>query len=286
MAKKGGLGKGLNALFADNAQESGILTLKISEVEPNKANPRVDFDEQALMELSESIAEHGVLQPIVVRPIPTGYYQIVAGERRWRASRMAGLTEIPAIIKELDDITTMEIALIENLQRENLNPIEEARGYSMLMELHGMTQEQVAKRVGRSRPAVANAIRLLSLPPNVVDSVRSGEISVGHAKALLMFSPERIHDTFERIRAANLTVRQLEEMSKDDKPDSHTPVKTGKPQKRDNYYKELEIILTNELGRRVRVLPKQGGSGTLELEFLDKDDLKSISEVMMTIKKN
>ena len=184
--RKGGLGKGLEALFVENeTDEITPSTLKIGEIEPNRGQPRHDFDETALAELADSIREHGVLQPLLVRPMPNGKYQIVAGERRWRASRMAGLTELPVIIRDLDEAAAMEVALIENLQRSDLNPMEEAMGYQELMQQHGYTQEQVAKRVGKSRPAVANALRLLALPEETARLVRDGKLSSGHARALL-----------------------------------------------------------------------------------------------------
>ena len=188
MAKKlGGLGKGLNAIFIenDNEDKSGGVTLNISEIEPNRSQPRKEFDENALSELAQSISEHGLLQPLLVRPLPLGGYEIVAGERRYRACRMAGLTEIPVIIRELDETQTMELALIENLQREDLTPLEEAEGYSVLVDEHNMTQEEVARSVGKSRPAIANALRLLKLPDSVKEYLKEGKISAGHARAWL-----------------------------------------------------------------------------------------------------
>ena len=187
MAKQRGLGKGLEALFADNdtAGEQGAVTLKLSEIEPNREQPRKRFDEEALTQLAESIRIHGVIQPLLVRPAAGGTYQLVAGERRWRAARMAGLTEVPAVIKELSEQEAMELALIENLQREDLNPIEEALGYQELMDAYGFTQEQVAKRVGKSRSAVANALRLISLPEEIRPMLEDGSLSAGHARALL-----------------------------------------------------------------------------------------------------
>ena len=187
MARKSGLGKGLDALFVDNSTDhaNGVVTLRISEIEPNKNQPRKDFDENALAQLADSIAEHGVLQPLLVRPMTNGGYQLVAGERRWRASKMAGLSEVPVVVQEMTDTEAMEIGLIENLQREDLNPIEEALGYRELIDAHQMTQDMVAQRVGKSRPVVANALRLLNLPDGVVKMVRSGALSAGHARALL-----------------------------------------------------------------------------------------------------
>ena len=191
--KKRGLGKGLDALFVDNAveSESRVNALPIAEVEPNRDQPRKEFDQEALEELAASIAEHGVLQPILVRPV-SGGYQIVAGERRWRAARLAGLVEIPAVIKEMTDQEVGQAALVENLQREDLNPVEEALGYHQLMEQFGMTQEQVAKKVSKSRPAVANAVRLLGLPEEVLAFLRAGSLTAGHAKALLSLKEEEL----------------------------------------------------------------------------------------------
>ena len=212
--RKGGLGKGLEALFVENeTDEITPSTLKIGEIEPNRGQPRHDFDETALAELADSIREHGVLQPLLVRPMPNGKYQIVAGERRWRASRMAGLTELPVIIRDLDEAAAMEVALIENLQRSDLNPMEEAMGYQELMQQHGYTQEQVAKRVGKSRPAVANALRLLALPEETARLVRDGKLSSGHARALLGL-PEAgmIPALAERICQEGLSVRETERL--------------------------------------------------------------------------
>lgn len=218
MAKKlGGLGKGLNAIFIENDSETegGTVTLKISEIEPNRTQPRKEFDEQALSELAESISQHGLLQPLLVRPLTLGGYQIVAGERRYRASRMAGLTEVPVIIKELTDTETMEIALIENLQREDLSPVEEALGYKALIDEHGFSQEEVAKSVGKSRPAVANALRLLKLPDNIMEYLKDGKISAGHARALLTLENEELMtELADEIVAKDLSVRQVEKICK------------------------------------------------------------------------
>ncbi|MEE1105802.1 MAG: ParB/RepB/Spo0J family partition protein, partial [Ruminococcus sp.] len=190
----GGLGKGLGAIFIenDNEESGGAVKLKISEIEPNRSQPRKDFDEEALGELADSISKHGLLQPILVRPLPLGGYEIVAGERRYRASRMAGLTEVPVVIRELTESETMELALIENLQREDLSPLEEAQGYDVLISDHGFTQEEVAKSVGKSRPAVANALRLLKLPESIAAYLKEDKISAGHARALLTLPNEEI----------------------------------------------------------------------------------------------
>ncbi|MGN0459992.1 MAG: ParB/RepB/Spo0J family partition protein, partial [Ruminococcus sp.] len=216
MAKKGGLGKGLSAIFMENESEdqNSTVTLKISEIEPNKDQPRTDFDDKALSELAESIALHGVLQPLLVRPLVYGGYQIVAGERRYRASRMAGLTEVPVVIRELDDKETMELALIENLQRENLTPIEEAKGYKTLMDTYGFTQEQVSSSVGKSRSAVANSLRLLNLPEEIIDLLSQGKITGGHARALLSLeSAEEMLKISREIIDKDLSVRQTEKLT-------------------------------------------------------------------------
>ena len=217
MAKKmGGLGKGLSAIFIENDSENSneAVTLRISEIEPNREQPRKDFDEEALAELSSSIMQFGVLQPILVRPIIGGGYQIVAGERRYRASRMAGLTEIPAVIRELSDDETMELAMIENLQREDLTPIEEAKGYKVLIETYDMSQEEVAKSMGKSRSAIANTLRLLLLPDDVIEMVEIDEISPGHARALLSLeSKEQMSAVAEDVVKKGLTVRQVEKNS-------------------------------------------------------------------------
>lgn len=279
MAKKGGLGKGLDALFKDNeADVSGsLMQLRVSDVEPNKDQPREKFDEQALAELADSIREHGVLQPIVVRAIPGGSYQIIAGERRWRACRIAEITEIPAVIIEAEDSKVMELALIENLQRQDLSILEEAQGYKTLMENYRMTQEQVAKRVGKSRPVVANAMRLLSLPPRVLDELMQGEISPGHARVLAGIEDEdRVDALLSRIITEGLTVRQLEKLSKEE------PTKEPKPEKKeestwgDSWYKEVELSLRDTLGRKVKV-SKKGKSGTLEIQFYSREELEDIA---------
>ena len=214
--KKGGLGKGLDALFVENdTGDTSSVTLRISEIEPNREQPRKYFDEEALTELADSIRQHGVIQPLLVRPMENGTYQLVAGERRWRASRMAGLTEVPVVIKDLSEIEAMELALIENLQRQDLNPIEEAVGFQQLMERYSMTQEQVASRVGKSRPAVANALRLLNLPEQVVAMVQSGEVSPGHARALLKLEDEeQILDIAKKIQKGRYSVRDVEKLTK------------------------------------------------------------------------
>lgn len=279
-AKKGGLGRGLDALFLDNAIDDigtgGPVTLKLNEIEPNKEQPRKTFDEKALRELANSIERNGVLQPLLVRPMTDGSYQLVAGERRWRASRMAGLSEVPVVIKEMDDETAMEIALIENLQREDLNPIEEAEGLQLLIERYNLTQEEAAARVGRSRPAVANALRLLGLPENIRDLAKTGKISAGHARALLGFEKEAdMLKTAEEITKKDLSVRDVENLAKQGRKDGAKT--SSKKNKRDTFYDEVELALSNTLGRKVKVNASRNG-GTLEMEFFDKEDLKKLAK--------
>lgn len=281
MAKrKGGLadGMGLDRIFQENESESGgVLTLKIDEIEPNRDQPRTEFEEEALLSLCDSIKENGVLQPILVRPIFGGGYQIVAGERRYRASLMAGLSEIPAIIRELDDKKTMEIALIENLQRENLNPVEEALGYRTLMDTYSMTQEEVATSVGKSRPAIANALRILKLPEYVLALVSEGKLSAGHARALAAIEdPDKICALAEEIVEKGLSVRFAEQAAKPEK-EKKAKEKASKP----NYYKEVEIALTESLGRKISVSKaKSGKGGALTIEFYSDDELKSFANLL------
>ena len=278
MAKKqSGLGKGLGALMLENSVEemTPTNTLPLNEIVPNKEQPRKTFDEGALQELADSITQHGVLQPLLVRPLPAGGYQLVAGERRWRASRMAGLKEVPVVIKELSDVETMEIAIIENLQREDLNPIEEAEGLQALIDRCGFTQEELAVSVGKSRPAIANSLRLLKLPQEVRDMTRDGKISAGHARALLAFDNEAmIYEAAESIIRNNLTVRDVERLAK---MAEKTGVTSGKRTKRrDSFYDEVELSLTEVLGRRVKVYNGRG-KGTLEIEFYSAEDLKDLA---------
>ena len=276
---KGGLGAGLDTLFSDNTNDIQVKkTLRTSEIEPNRDQPRKAFSDEAITALADSIREHGMLQPILVRPIGTGGYQIVAGERRWRAARMAGLDEVPVNIRELSDLETMQIAIIENLQRENLNPIEEAAGYNELIEKFGMTQEKVAKMVGRSRSAVANAVRLLALPERVQKMVKNGEISAGHARALLGFEDEEmLIATALKAADGSLTVRQVEKAAQ--KSSEHTEESVGEKsnKKIDNYFKEMELSLNERLGRKVKV-DYGKNKGALILEFYDKNDLAALAE--------
>ena len=275
-AKKSGLGKGLEALFAENAvEEQGkAITLRLLEIEPNRDQPRKQFDEEALSELSASIAQHGILQPLLVRPLPGGGYQLVAGERRWRAARMAGLEEVPAVIRELTDREAAELAMIENLQREDLNPMEEAKGYQTLMETYGMTQEEAARAVNKSRPAVANALRLLQLPDEVAEMVAEGRLSAGHARAVLSFSEEERLPAAQEAAEKGLTVRELERRAKAARaPKKNSPATAFS---RDSFDHEVELALTEQMGRRVRVSEKNGG-GLLQIEFYDQEDLRSLA---------
>lgn len=278
MAKKlSGLGRGLDSLFADNSVEeinSSVNKLRIMEIEPNHNQPRKDFDEKALSELAESIEQHGVLQPLVVRPLANGSYQLVAGERRWRAARIAGLTEVPVVIKELTDEEVIEIAMIENLQREDLNPLEEALGYRYMMDELKITQEQAAEKVGKSRPAVANALRLLKLPNEVQEMVKNNLISPGHARALLGFdSDDMILQTAKMIIKEDLSVRDVETLVKKSKKVPKAP----KKQIRDKFFSEVELALVENLGRKVKIKEAKQDAGVLEIEFFDKDDLEGLA---------
>ena len=285
MAKKGGLGKGLDALFLDNDAQvgEGLMSLRISAIEPNKDQPRDRFDQIALSELADSIREHGVLQPIVVRSMPGGSYQIIAGERRWRASRMAGLSEIPAVVVEAGDDKVMELALIENLQREDLTIIEEAMGYRVLMETYGFTQEQVARRMGKSRPVIANALRILNLSPEALNRLEKGELSPGHARVLAGLESQELMDSLaaETVKSG-LTVRQLEKLAAQQeapKEKLSLPEKAAKEESAwgDSGYREMEISLGETLGRKVRIRKGSVG-GVLELEFFSPGDLSRLAE--------
>ena len=279
MAKQSGLGKGLGALMLENNTDSMVSTstLNINEITPNKEQPRKTFDEEALQELADSIRQHGVLQPLLVRPLTTGGYQLVAGERRWRASRIAELKEVPVIIKELSDTEAMEIAIIENLQREDLNPIEEAEGLQALIDKCGYTQEEVAVSVGKSRPAITNSLRLLRLPEEVRSLTKDGFISAGHARALLAFdNPAMMLECAEQIVAKKLTVRDVEKMAK--RPVSK-PSAVTKQKRRDSFYDEVELALSEALGTKVKVYNGRN-KGTLEIDFYTLEDLKNIANAI------
>lgn len=276
--KKGGLGRGLESLFNENAtDEKGVVTLRLSEIEPNRNQPRTNFDEDALSELADSIQKHGLIQPIVVRPTSSGVYQIVAGERRWRACRMAGLSEVPVVIKELDDKNYYEIALIENLQREDLNAVEEAQGYRTLIDAYGLTQEQVAESVGKSRSAVTNALRLLNLNEAALKALENGKITAGHARAILAADTKEKAAEMLKAALSGASVRELEVMAK-------TAVKTVKltpPTAKNNFYSEVEISLKNELGRKVEIKSKGKGKGTITLEFYSDEELADFAKKLV-----
>ena len=269
MSAKKGLGRGLEGLFDENANEkASSVEIRLSEIEPNKNQPRKDFDDEALSALAESIAEHGLIQPIVVRPTASGRYQIVAGERRWRACRMAGLQFVPAIIKELDDKAYFETALIENLQREDLNALEEAQGYKTLIETYGLTQEQVSKSIGKARATVTNALRLLNLTKKEQAALREGKITAGHARALLSCDIADLREQMLAAAIAGASVRELEKMAK---TPAAKPKKTSAP--RDTFFDEVAISLKQSLHRKVYIKPKTGGKGSITLEFYSKDEL-------------
>lgn len=284
--EKKGLGAGLDVLFGANdfdETEGELLTLPISKVEPRKEQPREYFDEQALAELADSIAQYGLIQPITVRKLDSGYYQIIAGERRWRASRLAGLDEVPVRVIEADDRLTAELALVENLQREGLNPIEEAKGYRTLIEAHGLTQDEVAKSVGRSRPAVTNALRLLSLSPKVLEMVEKGELSAGHARALLTVSEaDKQLDAANEVIRKSYSVRKTEQLasrlSKEAKsePSKATGISV-------DYAAEVSEQLSKLLGRRVKLTDGKK-TGRIELEFYGADDREALINALKKLK--
>ena len=283
-ARKSGLGRGLSEIFMQNESEdiNSIVTLKISEIEPNKKQPRQDFEPEALNELSDSIAQHGVLQPLVVRPVFGDGYEIVAGERRFRAARMAGLTEVPVVIRELTDEQTMELALIENLQREDLSDLELAMGYQSLMKEYDLTQEQIAGIVNKSRSSVANALRLTKLPESVKTLLTNGDISSGHARAILGLNNDDImeavaREVIENEMSVRETEKRVQEINNDGEviPEKKVVVKE-KTDKRPQYYREVELSLTESFGRKVSVNQKNKSSGTLVLEFYGEDDLKEL----------
>lgn len=279
MAKKqSGLGKGLGALMLENSVDDGLSTsaLPLNDIIPNRDQPRKTFDETALAELADSIRQHGVLQPLLVRPLPEGNYQLVAGERRWRAARAAGLSEVPVVVKELSDTEAMELAIIENLQREDLNPIEEAEGLQALADKCGYTQEEIAASVGKSRPAIANALRLLRLPEEVREMTKEGKISAGHARALLAFDNEAMMlEAANRIVSHKLTVRDVEKMAKS--PRRAAAQRRAKA--RDSFYDEVELSLSEILGRKVKVV-NSGNRGTLEIEYYSQEDLKALANAL------
>ena len=286
MASNKGLGKGLGALLGDFAEEpaesSAYQLLPIYKVEPNPDQPRQDFDEEELQALADSITVHGVIQPLTVRQLSSGYYQIIAGERRWRAARLANLSEVPVVVMEADDKKAMELALIENLQRQDLNPVEEALGYQVLIEQYGLTQEEAATRVGKSRPAVANALRLLGLCPEVLEKVKKGELSAGHARAILTLKTEKKQlEAAQKIIALALSVRQAEtlckNMNKEPQPEKQTVFAV-------DYVAECEKNLSKHLGRGVKIVNGKR-KGRFELEFYGQEDLQHLLEILMRLEK-
>ena len=279
--KKSGLGRGFDAIFADNSVEdistgNSTTKVKLLDIEPNREQPRKQFDEEALSELSDSIAQHGVLQPLLVRPMPDGGYQLVAGERRWRASRMAGLTEVPVVIRDLTDAQVAELALVENLQRENLNPLEEANGYKELSDKFGYTQEKISEIVGKSRPSIANALRLLNLPEDVQEMVSDGSLSMGHARAILSLPDDKMKTDLAKLVIQNdLSVRETERIARNMVKEAP---KKSKAKKRNPYYDEAELALSEVLGRKVKIT-KSSKKGALEIEFFDDADLKKLLKI-------
>lgn len=281
-----GLGRGLNALLGDPelpAQGEGSVTLPISQVEPGLNQPRKRFDEDALADLAESIRVHGIIQPLTVRRLASGYYQIIAGERRWRAAKAAGLQEVPAVIIEADDRKVMELGLIENLQREDLNPAEEARGYRTLMEEYGLTQEQVAQQMGKSRPAITNTLRLLALPDEVMSLMEDGSLSAGHARAILGAPTAALQkEAAARVVKEQLSVRQTEALvkalqkEKKEKPKSDAPDLSL-------YLGELEKDLGSRLGRKVKIAHR-GKKGRIELEYYNEQDLEALLTLLQGLK--
>ena len=279
--EKKGLGAGLGALFGEeNVQGEDVSTLPLAKIEPRTEQPREFFDEEALQSLADSIARYGLIQPITVRPLPSGYYQIIAGERRWRAARLAGLTEVPVRMMEADDRTTAELALVENLQREDLNPIEEAKGYQLLIEEYGFTQEEAAKSVGKSRPAVANALRLLNLSPEVMHLVETGELSAGHARALVSVSEPALQlQAAKEILSKALSVRKAETLAAKVLKKSREEEKEDAPETEDgvDYAKEVSSELSKLFGRKVLLKDKKG-NGKIELEYYGADDREFLIE--------
>ena len=284
MASQKGLGKGLGALLGDfndaPAEQTPYRLLPIYKVEPNPDQPRHDFDPEELEALAASITEHGILQPLTVREVSSGYFQIIAGERRWRAARLANLDEVPAVVIEADDKKAMELALIENLQRQDLNPVEEALGYQTLMSDHGLTQEETAQRVGKSRPAVANALRLLNLCPEVLAVLRKGAISAGHARAILTLkTPQQQQEVAQKVCALDLSVRQTELLCKNmDKP----ALEKKAPDMAVDYVAECEKSLSKHLGRGVKIVNGKR-KGKFELEFYGQEDLQNLLDALMKL---
>lgn len=284
--KPSGLGRGLGALLGDdvmNADAQTVTTLPIAEVESNSAQPRKYFDDAALAELAESIRLHGIIQPLTVRKLSSGYYQIIAGERRWRAARLAGLKEVPVVVMEADDRKAAELAMIENLQREDLNPMEEALGYQTLIQQYHMTQEEAAARVGKSRPAVANSLRLLELDPSVQQQVVEGRLSAGHARALVPLSPALQVRAAGTILQGGLSVRQTETLAK--RLAAEKKAKRSPAANQVNYAAEAQQSLSSALGRKVRIVTGRN-KGRIELEYYGMDDLNDLLEALALLKQS
>ncbi|MBP3329810.1 MAG: ParB/RepB/Spo0J family partition protein [Clostridia bacterium] len=276
MAAKKGLGRGIESLFSENSLEeintSSSEKIKLVDIVPNKDQPRKKFNEAALKELADSISQHGVIQPLLVRPLSGGTYQLIAGERRWRASRMAGIKEVPVVIKELSDEEASVLSMIENLQREDLNAIEEAAGIKYLMSKYGLTQEEVSEKVGKSRSAIANSLRLLKLPSSISEYVSDGIITAGHAKALLpLEDEEKMILLCNNIIKENLSVRDVEKAVKE----MMTEKKQKKKKARDKFFDEVELSLNDTLKRKIQIKNTAKNKGTITIEFFDKDDLKN-----------
>lgn len=280
MAVKKGMGRGLGNIFQDNSTDelssAGVVKVKLMDIEPNRDQPRKQFDEEALNELANSIAKHGILQPLLVRPLNDGTYQLVAGERRWRASRIAGLTEVPVVIRDLTDAQVAEMALVENLQRENLNPMETARGFKELADKYGYTQEEISEIIGCSRSAVTNFLRLLTLPEAIQNMVLDGSLSAGHGKAILLSSDEEYQLSLAKLVVKEgLSVRETERLARKSEAGSSSG---RKAKKRNPYYDEVELALSDVLKRKVKVT-KSSKKGSLEIEFFDDDDLKKLLKI-------
>jgi ParB family chromosome partitioning protein len=282
--KPSGLGRGLGALLGDDVVNTGsqsVTTLPIAEVESNSAQPRKFFDDASLAELAESIRLHGIIQPLTVRKLASGYYQIIAGERRWRAARLAGLQEVPVVVIEADDRKAAELAMIENLQREDLNPMEEALGYRSLIQQYHMTQEEAANRVGKSRPAVTNALRLLELDPSVQQQITEGQLSAGHGRALVPLSPAMQVRAAATVIQGGLSVRQTEALVKRLTAEKKDPGKAGPGQV--DYAAEAQKELSSTLGRKVRIVTGRK-KGRIELEYYGMDDLNDLLEALALLK--
>ena len=274
-AKKGGLGRGLEALFNENANDAGgVITVNLNDIEPNREQPRKDFDDESLAELAQSIVEHGLIQPIVVKPETNGRYSIIAGERRWRACRMAELYQVPVIIKDADEQELMELALIENLQREDLNAVEEALGYRSLIDSFCLTQEQVAKRMGKSRTAVTNALRLLNLNEKELQALRMGAISAGHARTLLAAEDEELRERMLELATNGASVRDLEKLVANAQKSKKA---SATPRVKNNFYNEVELSLKNELHRKVSITSTGNGKGKITIEFFSDEELSDFA---------